>query len=69
MARDLLQVSDAINRAKDINSGLDGLVSLLLGCNAADVPTGKTLAELIWSVQKDLDQTLKEAAESLRLAR
>lgn len=66
MARDLLQASDAINRAKDINSGLDGLVSLLLGCNAADVPPGKTLAELLWSVQKDLDRTLKEAAESLK---
>ncbi|MFZ2973605.1 MAG: hypothetical protein WA049_13285 [Ferribacterium limneticum] len=66
MARNLLRVSDAIDRAKGINSGLDGLVSLLLGCNDADVPDGKTLAELIWSVQKDMDTALAEAASSLK---
>lgn len=66
MARNLLRVSDAIERAKGINTGLDGLVSLLLGCNDADVPDGKTLAELIWSVQKDMDTALAEAASSLK---
>lgn len=66
MARNLLRVSDAIDRAKGINSGLDGLVSLLLGCNDADVPDGKALAELIWSIQKDMDTALAEAASSLK---
>lgn len=66
MSRDLLRVSDALDRAKGINSGLDGLVSLLLGCNDADVPDGKTLAELIWSVQKDMGTALDEAMSSLK---
>lgn len=66
MARNLLQVSDAIDRAQCINAGLDGLVSLLLGCNDADVPNGKSLAELIWCVQKDMDTALAEAAQSLK---
>lgn len=66
MARNILAASDAINRAKGINSGLEGVVSLLLGCNDADVPDGKTLAELLWSVQKDMDITLAEAERNLR---
>lgn len=66
MARNLLQVTDAIERAKGINSGLDGLVSLLLGCNDADVPDGKALAEIIWSIQKDLDSALADAAKNLK---
>lgn len=66
MARNILAASDAINRAQGINSGLEGVVSLLLGCNDADVPDGKTIAELLWSVQKDMDITLAEAERNLR---
>lgn len=69
MARDMMRTIDAIDRAKGINSGLDALISLLLGCNDADVPKGNALAELLWSLQKDMDQTLTEAAEGLRNTR
>lgn len=69
MARDLMQVHDAVNRAKEINSGLDALVDLLLGCRDSDVPKGEALAELIWSVQKNMDQTLEEALEVLQKPR
>lgn len=65
MAHDILSAFDAINRAKSANSGLDALVSLLLGCNDSDVPDGKSLAELIWSVQKELNSALTEAEASL----
>ncbi len=66
MARDLLRVSDAIDRAKGINSGIDALVSLMLGCNDADVPDGKSLAELIWSIQKNMDTALDDASANLK---
>lgn len=66
MARDLLKASDAINRAKGVNSGLDALVSLMLGCNDADIPDGKSMAELIWAVQKEIDDALDLAERHLR---
>lgn len=66
MARDILAAHDAINRAKGSCAGLDALVSLLLGCNENDVPNGKSIAELIWSVQKDLDAALNEAESRLK---
>lgn len=66
MARDILRASGAIERAKGINSGIDALVSLMLGCNEADVPDGKSLAELIWSIHKDMDTALDEASSSLK---
>lgn len=66
MARDLSQAYDAVERAQGINAGLDGLVSLLLGCNDADVPSGKCMAELIWSIQKDMDQALKEISAGMK---
>lgn len=69
MARNLLNVADAIERAQGINAGLDGLVSLLLGCRESDVPDGKTMAELIWSIQKDLEKTLNEAVDSLKASK
>lgn len=69
MARNMMRTIDAIDRAKGINSGLDALVSLLLGCNDADVPKGVALAELLWSVQKDMHQTLNEASDGLKQSR
>lgn len=69
MAHDISSVYDAIDQAKGINSGLDALVSLLLGCRDSDVPSGVKLAELIHSVQKDMERTLQEASESLKKPR
>jgi hypothetical protein len=66
MARDILKATDAIDRAKGLNSGLDALVSLLLGCNDADVPDGKSMAELIWAVQREMDSALTDAERHLR---
>ena len=65
MARNFLQAADAIQRAQGVNAGLDGLVALLLGCNDSDVPDGKTLAELIWSIQKDMASNLADAIKHL----
>lgn len=66
MARDISSVFDAIDRAKGINSGLDALVALMLGCNESDVPQGKILAELLWSIQRDMETVLNEASRSLK---
>ena len=66
MARNILGACDAIDRAKGINAGFDAMVSLLMSASDADVPNGKALAELLWSVQKDLECELDKAAQSLR---
>lgn len=66
MSRNILAASDAINRAKGINAGLDALVSLLMASNEADVPPGKSLAELLLSIQKDLEKTLSSADQMLQ---
>lgn len=69
MARDISSVYDAIDQAKRINSGLDALVALLLGCRDADVPAGIEIAELLQSIQKNMEQTLQDASEGLGRAR
>lgn len=66
MARDLMKVADAIDRAKGVNAGLDALVCLMMGCNDSDIPNGRPLAELIYSIHRDMSTFLDEAEKELR---
>ncbi|WP_341743080.1 hypothetical protein [Azonexus hydrophilus] len=66
MTRDLMRVADAIDRAKGVNAGLDALVCLMMGCNEADIPRGRPLAELIYSIHRDMTTFLDEAERGLR---
>ena len=69
MDNDLFSVSEAVDRAKGINSGLDALVALLLGCRQSDIPKGVELAELIWCVQQNMAQMLEAASDGLKRKR
>lgn len=69
MSRDMMRTIDAIDRAAGINRGLDVLAGLLLDSNRNQDVNVHDLGELLGSVQKDLDQTLKEAAEGLKQSR
>lgn len=61
MARDILSAADAIERAKDVNDGLEALICLMAGCNPPDVPNGKSLAELLSAVQQEMKRELDAA--------
>ncbi len=66
MAKNLLSVSDALDRAEGTNSGLDAIVSLLFSVGEADVPNGRSLAELLYSLQQDMERHLSLAKSGLR---
>ncbi len=66
MTRDILRATDAINQAKGVNSGLDAIVSLLMGSSEGDLPKGTEIGELIYCVQLRMAQLLEEAAGHLR---
>lgn len=66
MAKDLGSVIDAIDRAEGINQGLDALVSLLFSAREADMPSGKAIGELLYSIQQDMGNRLAEARAGLR---
>ena len=61
MARDILRASDAIDRARDVNSGLEALASLIVGCNKSDIPDSRGIAELISAVHLQMSRDLDEA--------
>lgn len=68
MSRDILAASDAINRAQGVSRGLGALVVLLEGAEnptcTADVEPG-AIAELLCSIQRDLDGFLDTAKQRL----
>ena len=66
MAKDIGAAMDALDRAEGINQGLDALVSLLFCANEADVPSGRKLGELLYSIQQDMEKRLAEAQAGLR---
>ncbi len=66
MARDILKASDAIDRAMGVNAGLDALACLMQGCNESDIPDGKSIAELILAVHKEINSALIDADQYLR---
>lgn len=69
MSRDILAVRDAISRARGVSKGMEALVGLLQGNEESNprsaVPLGD-VAELLWSVQRDLDGFLAEAERRLK---
>ncbi len=66
MAKNLLAVSDALTMAEGVNEGLDALVSLLFSAKEADVPSGRAIGELLYSIQKDMAGHLEQAKAGLR---
>lgn len=66
MSRDLIKAHDAIDRVRDINSGLDALACLIVGCNESDVPSGRGIAELISAMHQEIERELKKAEMSLK---
>ena len=69
MSHDVMDARDAIDRAKGVSKGLEALVGLLQGNEAAthkaDVPLGD-IAELLWSLQRDLAGFLDRAERGLK---
>lgn len=65
MAR-LLQANDALSDAIDINGGLEALIELMRSAKDIDGPNLTQLADLVWSVQKDMASALDNLARSLK---
>lgn len=62
----LLQAEDALDRAIASNYGLDALVRLMFSAQEADAPDMKHLADLVWSVQKDIASHLDNLQRCLK---
>lgn len=62
----LLQANDALDHAIDSNKGLDALVCLMFSVEEADAPDMKSLAELVWSVQKDIASHLDDLKRCIK---
>lgn len=68
MSDNIMNARDAIARARGVNRGLGALVDLLMGNEAGDVKSDvcpADVAELLWSVRRDLDVFLEEAHRNL----
>ncbi len=68
MARDLLKVVDALDRAEGCSRGLDALISLLASAEDADVPDGKDLCELMMPLHSAMREAINEARAGLKSA-
>lgn len=66
MAKNLLAVADALDRAKGVNDGLDAVISLLFSVNESDMPSGRALGEVLSSLQQDMGRHLASAESGLR---
>lgn len=66
MARDILNAVDALERASGFNRGLGPLVTLLNSSEGADMSSSAEIGELIWAVQKAIDDSLREALSNLK---
>ena len=66
MAKNLLAVSDALIDAEGANQGLNAIVDLLFSANQSDMPSGRSLGELLLCVKKEITAHLERAKAGLR---
>ncbi|MBI5917774.1 MAG: hypothetical protein HY849_00145 [Nitrosomonadales bacterium] len=60
-----VDVQDALNAAIDCNKGLDALISLMMATSQGNAPSMDCLAELISSLQRDMQQQLLDIIRSI----
>lgn len=58
-------VQDALNGALDCNKGFDALISLMMATSRSNAPSLDCLAELISSLQRDMQQRLMDIKQSV----
>lgn len=54
----IISVQDALNGALDCNKGFDALISLMMATSRSNAPSMDCLAELISSIQRDMQERL-----------
>ena len=60
-----ISVRDALNGALDCNKGFDALISLMMATARSNAPSLDCLAELISSLQRDMQQRLMDIKRSV----
>lgn len=62
----ILMARDALNLAQGCSKGLDALVSLMSATEDNNAPPLHDLADLLFSLQRDLDSRLSEVDRALK---